>query len=129
MSNSISCACGSVTVEVINDAPSVFSAICHCTSCRSITGAPYFWANAWPADQIKVTGDTLSYVHETNERHSCAKCGSFTHEPVPTMGLVMLPAARLESPAAPMMHVYVKSKVYPLPEDGLPRFDEMPPMG
>ncbi len=125
----LSCACGQVTVEAIDNAPCAFSAICHCADCRSITGAPFFWANGWPSDQIKVTGETISHVHIQNIRHSCAKCGSFMFEPVPGFGITMLPAARLNNPTPPMMHVFVKSKVYQLPEDGLPRFDEMPPMG
>ena len=124
---SFSCACGQCTVTVAEGAPCAFSAICHCADCRSITGSPYFWGNAFMPNQVSVTGETIAYTHIKNTRHSCAKCGSFVYEPVPSFGLTMLPAARLPAPAAPMMHIFVKSKVYPLPEDGLPRFDELPP--
>lgn len=129
MSNvSVKCACGSVTVEVVDDTPCGFSAMCHCSDCRAVTGAPFFWGNAWPIDKIKATGETISYQAIKNVRHSCAKCGSFTHEVCPAIGMTMLSAARLESPTPPMMHVFVRSKVYALPEDGLPRFEELPPM-
>jgi len=126
--HSISCACGSVTVEVAEGVDCVFSAICHCTNCRDITGAPSFWANGFPIDAVKVTGEVISYVHDKNTRTSCAKCGSFMCEPVPHFGMTMLPASRLSNAMAPMCHVYVKSAVYALPEDGIPRFDELPPM-
>lgn len=130
MSQSFSCACGQAKVEVLSDAPSAFSAICHCANCREITGAPFFWGNAWPGDQVRVTGETLAHQHVSNIRHSCARCGATMHEELPAFGgLVMLPAARLPTPTAPMFHIFVRSKVYTLPDDGLPRFDEMPPLG
>ena len=125
----LSCACGSVNVEIVDNAPAVCSAFCHCTDCRAITGSPYFWGNGWPMDQVKVSGETISYQEVNNVRHSCAKCGSFMYEPCPGFGLTMLPAARLASPMPSMMHVYVKSKVCQLPEDGLLRFEELPPQG
>lgn len=128
MGHSLSCACGAVKVAVNEGVDCNFSAICHCTNCRDITGAASFWANAFPADEVSIIGEVISHQHETNIRCSCAQCGSFVCEPVPRMGLVMLPASRLESPTKPMCHVFVKSAVYPLPEDGIPRFDEMPPM-
>lgn len=129
MSTSLQCACGAVTVSVVDDSPCAFSAICHCTDCRATTGAPFFWGNAWLMDKIKVTGETITHQELQNVRHSCAQCGSFTHEPCPGLGMTMLPAARLENPTAPMMHVFTRSSVYMLPEDGLPRFEELPPMG
>ena len=124
---SVNCACGSVKVEVLSETSCVFSAVCHCSDCRSITGSPFFWGNGWPMDQIKVTGETVSHSYIKNVRYSCAKCGSFMYEPCPDFGITMLPASRLENPTPPMMHVYVKSAVYQLPDDGIPRFDEMPP--
>ena len=127
--NSYSCACGQVKVEVLNEAPCIFSAICHCNNCREITGAAYLWANGWLPEHIKVTGETISYTHEVNVRHSCQKCGSFMYEPCPTFNMVMLPAVRLKPPTPPAIHVFVKDKVYTLPDDGLPRFDTMPPLG
>jgi hypothetical protein len=129
MSHSISCACGALTVEVNEGVDCAFSAICHCANCREVTGTASFWANAFPTPEVKITGEAISYQHAVNLRCSCAKCGSFMYEHVPAMGLTMLPAARLTDPAPPMCHVWTKSAVYALPEDGKPRFDEMPPMG
>lgn len=129
MSHSFSCACGEVKVEVNEGAECVFSAICHCTSCREVTGTAALWANGFLSDHVQVTGDVIAYTHEVNIRTSCASCGSFMFEPVPSMGITMLPASRMSHPTPPMAHVYVKSAVYPLPDDGVPRFEEMPPMG
>ena len=129
MSESFSCACGSVTVSVNDGVDCAFSAICHCSNCREITGAVSFWANGYPTNQVNVTGEVISHVHEINVRTSCAKCGSFVCEPVPNFGLTMLPASRLKAPTPPMAHVWVKSAVYPIPDDGVPQFAEMPPMG
>lgn len=124
---SLKCSCGAVTVTVADGVECVFSAICHCNNCRSTTGAPAFWGNGFPIDTVTVTGETINYTQEVNTRISCVKCGSFIAEPCPGFGITMLPAARLANPTAPMMHVFVKDKVYPIPEDGVPQFDEMPP--
>ena len=121
--------CSLLTVSIIDDTPCVFSAICHCDDCRAATGASFFWANAWPIDKLVVTGETVDHQEIENQRHACAQCGSFTHEIAPGFGMGLLPAARLENPAPPMMHMYVRSSVYQIPDDGVPRFDEMPPMG
>ena len=126
---SVSCPCGSVTASVIDETPCGFSAICHCSDCRAATGAPFFWANAWPLDKVVVSGETVYHKEIQNERHACAQCGSFTHEIAPSFGMALLPAARLENPTPPMMHIYTRSSVYAIPDDGLPRFDEMPPVG
>ena len=83
MAHSYSCACGSMTVEVTEGVECAFSAICHCDFCREITGTASLWANGFPSDQVKVTGEAISYVHEHNIRTSCAQCGSFMYEPVP----------------------------------------------
>ena len=53
---------------------------------------------------------------------------SFVYEPTPSFGMTML-CARLSNPTPPMMHVFVKSKVYQLREEGLPDLDEMSSMG
>ena len=118
-----------MSVEVIDHTAPSFSAICHCKNCRDISGTPYFWGNGWQPAQLKISGETISYTHEVNHRHSCSQCGAMVYEECPPFGIVMLPAARLQSPAPPAMHVFVRDKVYPLPEDGLPRFETMPPMG
>ena len=123
----VRCACGDLSLEIEGDTSDALSAICHCGMCREMTGAPNFWGNGFTPDRITVRGETTCFVRQTNRRHSCAKCGAYLFEEVPAFGVTMVSAAQMDQPAPPMMHIFVADKIYPLPEDGLPRFDAMPP--
>lgn len=70
------CLCGAVTFEARGQP--LWSAVCHCESCRRATSSPVTAFVGFPRDQLRWTGDTpASYVHsEKAERLFCKKCGS-----------------------------------------------------
>lgn len=69
-----SCACGSIRIETRGQPVRV--GLCHCTTCRKESGAP-FTANAiFRAEDVTVHGDTASWKASTVERHFCPCCGS-----------------------------------------------------
>ena len=68
------CNCGSV--RIIANGPPVRIGLCHCTTCRKGSGAP-FTANAiWTADCVTVEGKTSNWKAATVARHFCPSCGS-----------------------------------------------------
>ena len=61
------CNCGSV--RIIANGPPVRVGLCHCTTCRKGSGAP-FTANAiWTADCVTVEGKTSNWKAATVARH------------------------------------------------------------
>jgi hypothetical protein len=68
------CNCGSI--RIIANGPPVRVGLCHCTTCRKESGAP-FTANAiWTADRVTVEGNTAIWKAATDARHFCPSCGS-----------------------------------------------------
>ena len=70
------CLCGALSFEVEGDP--LWSAICHCESCRRATSSPFTAFVGFSRDSVRWTGDTpASYAHsEKAERLFCKKCGS-----------------------------------------------------
>jgi hypothetical protein len=69
-----SCCCGAVRIEARGEPLRV--GLCHCTTCRKTSGAP-FTANAiWTADCVTVEGKTSTWTAATIARHFCPSCGS-----------------------------------------------------
>jgi len=69
-----SCNCGAIKIEARGEPVRV--GLCHCTTCRKESGAP-FTANAiWRAVDVTVHGDTASWKGATDARHFCPSCGS-----------------------------------------------------
>lgn len=69
------CLCGSITYEV--DGPLRDVVNCHCSRCRSHTGH-YMAATRATADDLQITGDSLSWYNPTDEVKYgfCQECGS-----------------------------------------------------
>jgi hypothetical protein len=69
-----SCACGAIRIETRGQPVRV--GLCHCTTCRKGSAAP-FTANAiWRVEDVTVQGDTRSWKDTTVSRHFCPSCGS-----------------------------------------------------
>jgi hypothetical protein len=124
------CFCGAVQVEASGE-PDVM-AYCHCRSCRSWSGSPVYAATIWQAAAVKVTSgaDHVATFHKTPEsishRQYCSKCGGHLMTNHPTMGLIDVCAATLETlPFVPSLHVHYAETVLPL-KDGLPKFRDFP---
>jgi hypothetical protein len=64
------CLCGAVRYEVVGEP--FRSGVCHCTTCRKLTGSAFSITAEWRSDQFRMTGEL-----QTFERRSfCPKCGS-----------------------------------------------------
>ncbi len=126
-----SCQCGGVRFEVTED----FSAvrICHCTTCKKLSGGANTTNGRARTDTIRVVaGEELIRTYQPAEgsaKSFCSVCGSNIFGggwPESEYSSVRL--STIDSPfdRKPEAHIYVRS-VAPwelLPDDGLERFDE-----
>jgi hypothetical protein len=64
------CLCGDVRLEAGGRPYRV--GLCHCLDCRKHHGALFFAAAIFPADAVKIAGET----GEFRGRHFCPRCGS-----------------------------------------------------
>ena len=69
-----SCNCGAIRIEARG--PPLRIGLCHCTTCRKESGAPYTANAIWAADHVTISGDTASWKDTTDARHFCPSCGS-----------------------------------------------------
>jgi hypothetical protein len=68
------CNCGSV--RLVANGPPVRVGLCHCTTCRKGSGAPFTVNAIWTADCVTVEGNTSNWKAATEARHFCPSCGS-----------------------------------------------------
>jgi hypothetical protein len=68
------CNCGSV--RLIANGPPVRVGLCHCTTCRKESGAPFTVNAIWTTDCVTVEGKTSNWKAATDARHFCPSCGS-----------------------------------------------------
>jgi hypothetical protein len=126
-----SCHCGAVRFEVTED----FSAvrICHCTTCKKLSGGAGTTNGRARTDTIRVVaGAELIRTYQPDEGSSksfCSQCGSnLFGGGWPESEYTSVRISAIDSPfdRKPEAHTYVRS-VAPweiLPDDGLERFDE-----
>jgi hypothetical protein len=126
-----SCHCGAVRFEVTED----FSAvrICHCTTCKTLSGGAGTTNGRARTDTIRVVaGAELIRTYQPDEGSSksfCSQCGSnLFGGGWPESEYTSVRISAIDSPfdRKPEAHTYVRS-VAPweiLPDDGLERFDE-----
>lgn len=129
-----SCGCGAIRFEVT--APFVSASYCHCTRCQRRTGAAASAnARAEPgtvrvvagADDLRVWAPEGGY-----EKLFCGRCGSalFSRPPgTEDLTGVRLGALDGDPGIRPQWHQFVAYAApwEPIPDDGLPRYDERPP--
>ena len=128
------CGCGAIRFEVT--APFVSASYCHCTRCQRRTGAAASAnARAEPGtvritqgeDELRVWAPEGGY-----EKLFCGRCGSalFSRPPgtVEPTG-VRLGAVDGDPRIRPQWRQFVAYAApwEPIPDDGLPRYDERPP--
>jgi hypothetical protein len=126
-----SCQCGAVRFEVTED----FSAvrICHCTTCKKLSGGAGTTNGRARTDTIRVVaGEDLIRTYQPDEgstKSFCAQCGSNLFGggwPESEYSSVRISAIDSPFDRKPEAHTYVRS-VAPweiLQDDGLERFDE-----
>lgn len=121
------CYCGAVSVAVTG-AP-VFSAYCHCESCRKWHSAPMAALAAWPASDVTVQGDVVvSDKTDETQRTSCAKCGGNVLTTKPGLGwkvVYPLTLSGSEFTYQPAAHIFYAERVLDF-ADGLPKFSDVP---
>jgi hypothetical protein len=129
------CGCGAVRFEI--DEPLVGAIYCHCTRCQRRTGgAASITALAQPGTIRVIEGEDKlkAWAPEGGfEKIFCTECGSALFGGPPGEGEITLvrlgvidgdPGVR---PAARQFVAYA-APWEPIPDDGLPRFDERMPM-
>jgi hypothetical protein len=125
------CGCGAVEFEI--DEPLVAAAYCHCTRCQRRTGTAMQASALLVPGSLRVTrGEEhlKTWAPEGGfEKIFCAECGSamFGRDPAKSeIGLVRLGVIDGDPGIRPMAHQFVAYAApwQPIPDDGLPRFDE-----
>jgi hypothetical protein len=128
-----SCLCGGVTFELTE--PFARVSMCHCTTCKAISGGPGSATGRVPTSAIRVlTGRELIRTYQPDEgtaKSFCGVCGANlfgTGWPDSEVTGVRLPALDEPYDGKADMHIYVRS-IAPwetLPDDGLPRHETIP---
>lgn len=128
-----SCYCGAVRLRIADAVarPPIATSICHCGTCRSLTGAPFLQNVMLPAEQLELSckdGGEPELVELATSKHvrrrRCAKC----HSPVVALlgkDRVVVPASLFAAPHpeawAPQHHLYYSSRTLDV-NDGLPKY-------
>jgi len=129
------CLCGGVRYEI--DAPPVSASYCHCTRCQRRSGtAASAQAGVAPGSFRIVAGSELvrEWVPEGDgwPKCFCSACGSALWSRSPTeegVFSVRLGTFDLDPGIRPQYRQFVAYAApwEPIPDDGLPRYDERPP--
>ena len=122
------CFCGAVVMEVTG-APEQMG-YCHCSSCRSYSGAPVSAFTLWKKDSVRVTtgAEVLGGFNKTgfSDRRFCTRCGGHVMVDHPTLGLSDVHAATIPTVAfRPTLHLNYAETVLPI-RDGLPKLKDFP---
>ncbi|MDB5587070.1 MAG: glutathione-dependent formaldehyde-activating [Devosia sp.] len=64
------CLCGAVRYQVQGEP--YISGLCHCATCRKLTGSPFSATANWHLSQFQMTGEIQTY----ERRSFCPTCGS-----------------------------------------------------
>ena len=124
-----SCYCGAIKLRVLDPAtPPTGASICHCATCRRLTGAPMLANLLLASDRLELTPPDAALTslktskHVT--RHRCAGCSSPVYATL-GKGKVVVPLSLFSSPHpaswAPQHHLYYDRRVLDVGDD-LPKF-------
>ena len=69
-----SCNCGAIRIEARGQPVRI--GLCHCTTCRKGSGAPFTASVIWRTEDVAVYGATANWKDSTVARHFCPSCGS-----------------------------------------------------
>ena len=125
------CGCGAVTFEIA--APLEAAAYCHCTRCQRRSGtAVQASAKVAPGSLTVTAGEELLKAWSPGggyDKVFCGECGSALFARDPDSGeiaIVRLGAIDGDPGIRPQVHQFVAyaAEWEPIPDDGLPRFDE-----
>ena len=128
------CGCGAVRFEIT--APLVSAAYCHCTRCQRRSGTAAAASGRLEPGSFRVTaGDEHLHSWAPSggfEKVFCGECGSAVLGRNPETGevaIVRLGAVDGDPGVRPSAHQFVAYAApwEPIPDDGLPRYDERMP--
>ena len=128
------CGCGAVTFEI--DKPLVGAAYCHCTRCQRRSGTAAQASAKIEPGSLELTGGEEHLRDWTppgrNSKTFCCECGSALfgrHPETKEISIVRLGAIDGDPGIRPQAHQFVAYAApwEPIPDDGLPRFDERIP--
>lgn len=69
------CACGAVRFAAEGEA--YRAGVCHCMTCRKISGSAFNAFAIYPADAVRIGGETAEFhTSERGRSHFCPRCGS-----------------------------------------------------
>jgi hypothetical protein len=122
------CFCGAVEIEATGHP--VEMGYCHCTSCRSYSGAPLNAYTLWTKESVRVIRGAkflagFNKVGFSNRQH-CTRCGGHVLVDHPAIGFVDLYASILPTLAfRPTVHLNYSETILPM-RDGLPKLKDFP---
>jgi len=122
------CFCGAVAIEVTGVPEEM--GYCHCSSCRSYSGAPVSAFTLWKAANVTVTrgAEFLGGFNKTgmSDRRFCTRCGGHVMVGHPGLGFTDVRAGILPTLAfKPTVHLNYAETVLPM-KDGLTKLKDFP---
>ncbi|WP_284735970.1 GFA family protein [Dongia deserti] len=122
------CFCGAV--EIAAEGAPLEMGFCHCSDCRSYTGAPLVAFALFKAEQVRVTRgeELLGGFNKTGMSHRrfCTQCGGHLMTGHPTLGFTDVYADKLPTLAfKPSVHLNYVEAVLRI-KDGLPKLKDFP---
>lgn len=124
-----SCFCGAVRLAVDMAKPPISVSVCHCATCRRLTGAPSLANLVLPAEALTITpneGDALTCQQTSKhvKRTRCATCFSPVYATL-GKGRVVVPLSLFSPPLPetwrPQHHLYYDRRVIDV-ADNLPKY-------
>ena len=103
---------------------------CHCSSCRSYSGAPVTAFILWKSENVRVTrgAQLLGRFNKAqmSERQFCTRCGGHVMSDLPAFGLTDVYAGVIPGVAfKPVVHLNYAETVLPM-KGGLPKLKDFP---
>jgi len=127
-----SCHCGSVVVRVLAGSSPQARSICHCQTCRSLSGAPFLANLVLPAHAVDICGadggEANLVTCKTSKHVTRKRCASCFSPVVASLGpkrivvpMAMFSPGQLPADWAPEHHLYYDQRVLDVNDD-LPKF-------
>lgn len=122
------CFCGAIELTVRGQP--IDMGYCHCSSCRTYSGAPLVTFTIWPAGLVEISQgvEELGGFNKvgTSDRKFCRICGGHLMIDHPHLAVIDVRAAVLPTVHFdPKSHINYAEAVLPM-KDGLPKFRDLP---
>jgi hypothetical protein len=119
------CLCGALRLAIIGQPAR--TGLCHCTTCRKETGAPFKHFAVYAESAVAVEGVSLHWKSpQGSARYFCPVCGSHVFERLPQSAEIEINAGILDEPnqLSPTYEVWCRRCEHWLPDLNLPRYAE-----